>query len=98
MSLSRTPLIRHLDDAKRMACSERVPDEVRQRVVPTLCRGAVEAACAELVRARVATDGLHASDADARLVAARTLRELLVLALVADGEDHTAITARTTWA
>ena len=89
---SRSPIRRHLDDAKGLALSDRVPDEVRQRIVPTLCRNAVEAACAEVVRARVVREGKHASAADDQLVEARTLRDHLALALLEDRADHTGLT------
>ncbi|WP_259316128.1 AAA family ATPase [Capillimicrobium parvum] len=42
----RSPLVQHLKDAKTMAKSDRLAEGVQQRVVPTLCRGAIEAACA----------------------------------------------------
>ncbi len=89
VSISRTPMSRHLADAKHMALSHRVPEEVRRRVVPTLCRGAVEAACAELVRSRVVRDGLDPQVADEHLEHARTLRELLTLALLGPGAEQT---------
>ncbi|WP_354702511.1 hypothetical protein DSM112329_04138 [Paraconexibacter sp. AEG42_29] len=92
VATSQTPLLRHLKDARHMALTERIPDEVRQRVVPTLCRGAIEAACAELVRRRVVTDGLHASAADDALADARTLRDHLALALLGDATTHEGLT------
>lgn len=92
VSVSRTPLVRHLADARHMARSPRIPEEVRRRVVPTLCRGAVEAACAELVRARVVSEGLDAQVADEQLRAAHTLRELLSLALLDGDADHADLT------
>lgn len=85
---SRTPLVRHLAGAKRMALSERVPEEVRRRVVPTLCRGAVEAACGQLVRARSVADGQPAGAAEAQLRDARALRDQLCLALLGDASKH----------
>jgi energy-coupling factor transporter ATP-binding protein EcfA2 len=80
----RSPLLQHLKEAKTMALSDRVPDGVRQRVVPTLCRGAVEAACADLVRARAVRDGVSVTQADEQLDEARTLRQQLALTLLGD--------------
>jgi energy-coupling factor transporter ATP-binding protein EcfA2 len=80
----RSPLIQHLNEATTMARSERVPSDVRQRVVPTLCRGAVEAACVDLVRARAVRDRRTVADADELLDEARTLRQQLALSLLGD--------------
>jgi hypothetical protein len=77
----RSPLLQHLHEARTMARSDRVPDGVRQRVVPTLCRGAVEAACADLVRTRAVREGRTVAEADELLDEARTLRHQLALAL-----------------
>ncbi len=92
VAVSRAPFIRHLDDARRMALSNAVPDEVRQRVVPTLCRGAVEAVCSELARARAVTDGVEADVAEDQLAEARTLREMLTLALLGPEGDQADLT------
>ncbi len=91
VSESLTPVRRHLDNAKLMAKSTTIPDEVRQRVVPSLCRDAVEAACAEVIRARAVADGKAAADVDDELRAARTLRDQLVLALLGDAGSHAAL-------
>ncbi len=90
---SRTPMRRHLDDAKHMALSEKIPVEIRQRVVPALCREALEAACAERARERGVRAGADPRDVDERIGAARTLRGQLGLALIDDSSDHEAITA-----
>ncbi|UTI65196.1 AAA family ATPase [Paraconexibacter antarcticus] len=92
VTVSKRPFVRHLDDARRLMRSNAVPAEVQQRVVPTLCRTAVEAACAELVRARVVADGLDAAAADEQLEAARTLRDLLTLALLGPAGDQADLT------
>lgn len=89
---SRTPMRRHLDDARLMARSQSVPEEVRLRVVPALCREAVEAACAEIVRAKAVARGEPAGSADEQLRATRGLRSLLALALLDDPTEHAALT------
>lgn len=88
VDLLRSPIRRHLDDAKTMAKSERVPQDVKQRVVPTLCRNAFEAACAELYRRRAAHDGVPVQEADERLRDARSLRDQAALALLDDPDAH----------
>ena len=88
---SLTPVRRHLDNAKLMARSTAITDEVRQRVVPSLCRDAVEAACAEVVRAQAVAGGRAAADVDDELRATRTLRDQLALALLGDAGEHAAL-------
>ncbi|MBA2348940.1 MAG: hypothetical protein H0V81_11660 [Solirubrobacterales bacterium] len=88
---SRTPMRRHLDDAKHMALAEDIPVEVRQRVVPALCREALEAACAERARERGAAAGTDPRLVDERIREATTLRGQLGLALLDDPSDHQAI-------
>jgi hypothetical protein len=83
---------RHLDDAKLMARSQSIPEDVRQRVVPSLCREAVEAACAEIVRAKAVARGQSAVSVDEQLRGTRNLRRLLALALLDDATEHAALT------
>jgi len=71
-----------------------VPEEVRLRVVPSLCREAVEAACAEIVRAKAVARGEPAGSADERLRATRGLRSVLALALLDDPKEHAALTEK----
>ena len=89
---SLTPIRRYLDDAKLMAKSADITDEVRQRVVPSLCRDAVEAACAEVVRGKAVADGRPAVEVDDELREVRTLRGQLALALIGDAGAHDALT------
>jgi len=46
------PVDRHISDAWVIARDEGLPAEVAARLVPGFCRGAVEAACTEVVRRR----------------------------------------------
>jgi len=84
--VSPSAVRRHLDDAKRVAANGDMPLDVRARIVPTLCRTAVEARCAELVRERAARTGVGVDDVERRLRGARTLRQALALALFDDVE------------
>jgi hypothetical protein len=79
--VSRSPARRYLDDAKRLAVSDHVPAEVAARVVPGLCRNAVEAASADIVRRRAVRAGTSLEQADEDLRDARSLRETLALVL-----------------
>ncbi len=90
---SLTPVRRYLDEAKLMAKSEKVPAVVRQRVVPSLCREAVEAACAEVVRARGVAAGRRADEVDAELRATPSLRGQLALALLGEAGTQAELNA-----
>jgi hypothetical protein len=79
--VSRTPVRRYLDGARRFAIGERLPADVQARVVPMFCRSAVEAAAADIVRLRAARSGASVELADEQLREARSLRETLALAL-----------------
>lgn len=88
---SLTPMRRHLDNAKLMARSQNITDDVRRRVVPSLCREAVEAACAEIVRTKAVARGQSAASVDEQLRGTRSLRSLLALALLDDAGEHVAL-------
>jgi hypothetical protein len=49
-----------------------------------LCRGAIEAACAEVVGARAVRDGQPVADVDERIKEAGMLRQRLALAMLGD--------------
>ncbi len=82
--VSRSPILRYLDDARGYAKPGRVPPAVQARVVPGFCRNAVEAAAANIVRRRAVETGGSLEEADEQLTEARTLRETLALALFGD--------------
>jgi hypothetical protein len=88
---SLTPMRRHLDDAKLMAKSQSITEDVRRRVVPSLCREAVEAACAQIVRAKAVARGESAIAVDEQLRGTRNLRSLLAFALLDDAGEHAAL-------
>jgi hypothetical protein len=77
---------RNLDDARALIRSEDVPDEIVARVVPGLCRTAVEAACVEAVRRRWLQRGEAHADVEMRLTDARTTMALAALALFDDAD------------
>lgn len=81
---SRDPVERHLDDARALARSEDVPREVADRVIPGLCRSALEAACSQVVRRRRLGRGDAHAAIDSDLASAQTLYGQLSLALFDD--------------
>jgi hypothetical protein len=88
VQVSRSPINRYLDGARKYARQEGLPPEVRARIVPMFCRSAVEAAAAAIVRRRAAEQGTSLDEADHQLEEARTLREVLSLALFGEAGRH----------
>lgn len=81
------PIQQYLDDARSLVKSTReVGPEVIARVVPALCRSAVEAALTEAVRRRRLTRGDRHEDVSEALRDARTTMQLAALALFDDAE------------
>jgi hypothetical protein len=75
-----------LRDAQAVARDRAVPAEVAGRVVPGLCRSAIETACNEIARSRRLRAGGSHEDVDNLLASARTTMERLSLALFDDPE------------
>ncbi len=78
------PVQRYLDDARALANTTELPAAVAGRVVPGLCRGAVEAACQEVVRRRCLQRGDGHADVEDALQTATTTMQLAALALFDD--------------
>jgi ABC-type Mn2+/Zn2+ transport system ATPase subunit len=83
------PVRRRIADARTVAYEKELPASVRARVVPTLCRQALEAACVAAVRRRRLTRGDRHDDVEQVLSAAKKLYPLAALALF-DDETKTA--------
>jgi recombinational DNA repair ATPase RecF len=83
---THTPWRRHLDDARALALTEGVPDQVRRDVVPGFCRMALEAACIDVVRRRELADGRPHEDVEVELASATRLLPLLALTLFGDSQ------------
>jgi hypothetical protein len=82
---SLDPVEQALRDAGALAADDSVPAEVAARVVPGLCRTAVEAAFTEMVWRRELRVGRGHADIDDELAAARArLNPLAALALTGD--------------
>ncbi|NEE03783.1 AAA family ATPase [Phytoactinopolyspora halotolerans] len=75
------PTRRYLSDAKAVALDPNANDEVRRRVIPVLCRLAVENACRDLFMARRFGRGDRRADVERAWEDTRTSRQALALAL-----------------
>ena len=78
------PVARNIDDARALSNSRDVPDELVARVVPGLCRTAVEAACVEAIRRRWLTSGVAHAEVEQRLADVTATMPLAALALFDD--------------
>lgn len=97
-----TPSQRHLDDARALSLDSNMPQEIVVRVVSGLCRLAVEATCADVVRRRRIGQGNPHTQVEEVLSDARTLMQQLALALFDDpdrgGEVYTRLNRWGRWA
>jgi hypothetical protein len=80
------PVSRYVDDARALARTTELPEDVRALVVAGFCRSALEAACHEAIRARRLKAGVRHSVVERELTAAHKLRQLLALALLDDAD------------
>jgi hypothetical protein len=78
------PVERHLRDARDVAITKELPQEVKGRVVPTLCRQALEATCAEIIRQRRLSRGDRHDDVDEVIALANKLSKSFALAMFDD--------------
>lgn len=93
------PVEQALQDAGALAADDSVPAEIAARVVPGLCRTAVEAAFTEAVWRRELRAGRGHADIEGELEAARTrLNPLAALALTGDASKGGEVLPRlNTW-
>ncbi|NDL60415.1 AAA family ATPase [Phytoactinopolyspora mesophila] len=75
------PAQRYLSDAHAVARDPGADAEVRRRIIPVLCRLAVENACRELFTARRYAHGIGRDDVEAAWDQARTTRQRVALVL-----------------
>lgn len=83
------PIARALDDARALSLERGLPAETICRVVPGLCRQAVEAAATETIRRRRLARGERHADVEALLADAQKLYSLVALALFDDAARTT---------
>ncbi len=79
-----TPVERQLKDAYDLCADEGLPENVAARVVPGLCRLAVEAAFTDAIRRRLLRAGKRHADVEAEIEAADTLTKKAALAMFGD--------------
>ena len=79
-----TPALQSLSDAYALTKDDNVPADVKARVVPVLCRGALEATLADRYRALQLASGVKHEQVEGALTHAETLTKLAALALVGD--------------
>lgn len=78
------PADTYLNDAYGVAMAEKVPPDVVRRVVPGLCRHAVEAACVDVSRRRLLAAGTPHAEIEQTLADQTTFMKQLALALFGD--------------
>jgi hypothetical protein len=86
-----TPVERAIDDAMAVAQTRELDPDVAARVVPGMCRLALEAACATVVRRRRIGRGERHADVEQLLIDNLKLTRRLALALFDDPERHTEV-------
>jgi hypothetical protein len=88
------PARQHLLDADRVALDRGIGPKLAERVVPALCRSAVEALAIARVRARRLEAGVAAHEVEAELAECRRLGPLLALLLFDDRHRHADVMPR----
>lgn len=81
---SLDPVSRYLSDARQIARTDRLPDDLAAVAVAGSCRDAVEAACQRLARRRLLAAGIPIGEVDERLRRAQTTNHRVALALLGD--------------
>jgi hypothetical protein len=80
----RDPVSRSIEDAMAVAKTESFPAAAAKRVIPGLCRVAIEAACTEAVRRRRLAKGERHTDVEELLARCSGTRSFVSLALFDD--------------
>jgi len=75
------PVQRYLDDARALARTRQLPEDVRAVAVAGLCRSALESACFEVIRSRQLAAGVPHADVEREIESAHTLHHVMALAL-----------------
>jgi hypothetical protein len=85
------PIGRYLSDARAMAKTDQLSVQARALVVVGMCRGALEAACHQRIRAQKFAAGVRHAQIERDLDDARTLRQAMALALFDDSDSGAAV-------
>ncbi|MCZ2826036.1 MULTISPECIES: AAA family ATPase [unclassified Modestobacter] len=86
LTLSADPVSRYLEDARAVASTSGLPDDIRQQVVAGFCRNALEAACHEVIRRKRLGRGERHADVESAIAGATTLTATTALALFDDAQ------------
>lgn len=88
---SSDPATRLLDDAFAIAADGAVPDDIKRRAVPQLCREAVEITAKDVFSSRALAGGRSRNDIESAWEAAQKVSKRLALALSLDAENDAAV-------
>ena len=83
---SLDPVQAALEDARAVELSRGLPEEARRRVVPGLCRQAIEAACLESGRRRLLAAGMNHRDCEEMWASEVKLLPRIAIALYGDAQ------------
>ncbi len=86
LKTSLDPVQAAIEDARAVELSDGLPDEVSRRVVPSLCRQAIEAACLESGRRRLLAIGMGLDECEERWADAVKLLPRIAIALYGDAD------------
>jgi DNA repair exonuclease SbcCD ATPase subunit len=86
LRVAKDPVARSIEDAMALTYTDGLPPDAARRVIPGLCREALEAACMETVRRRRIGGGQAHAEVEAQLLKAQKLSQLAALALFDDME------------
>jgi ABC-type hemin transport system ATPase subunit len=88
---SSDPATRLLDDAFAIAADDAVPDDIKGRAIPRLCREALEVTAKDVFAAQALKQGRSRSEVESAWEGARKVADRLALALSLDTEDKQAV-------
>ena len=86
LKTSLDPVRAAIEDARAVELSEGLPEEARQRVVPGLCRQAIEAACLQSGQRRLLAAGTSHDECDQKWADAAKLLPRIAIALYGDAD------------
>jgi energy-coupling factor transporter ATP-binding protein EcfA2 len=88
---SSDPATRLLDDAFAIAVDDAVPDDIKGRAIPRLCREALEVTAKDVFAAKALKQGRSRSEVESSWEGARKVADRLALALSLDTDDKQAV-------
>lgn len=88
---SSDPATRLLDDAFAIAVDDAVPDDIKGRAIPRLCREALEVTAKDVFSAKALKEGRSRSEVESAWEGARKVADRLALALSLDTDNKQAV-------